>query len=457
MERCHSLAPQIILVHRLLTILRLNSAIAASKTSLIKEVTVKNPVKISTSILAALVVGIIFGSGLNLYFPDQIEPLDQYLLSPVGQAFLRLIQFVVVPIVFSSLILGLTRIRNATQVGRYVLKLISSYFVTSAIAVGLGIILAIFLQPGVGVTGFKLAEVPIVAQPPALIDWLVSLIPVNPLEALSTGNLLQTIFSAALIGVAIQLVGEKATSFVTFIESIYLIFEKVLALILYTAPLGVFALISSSIAHQGLELIARLFLYVFGLCIGTIIMIGFYTLVLFLLKAKPKLFFQSFYPALFLAFGSASSNAVLPLLLQNAQQNYGMREDIASFAIPLGTALKRDGSAILQGFNALFIAQIYQIPLTPSLMLAIALSTFLVSFSTAGVPGAGIIMMTTVLSAAGLPIEGIAIVAGVDRLTDGLKTVLNVISNTANAVILSHWEERHPLEQSDGQLQSEQS
>lgn len=119
--------------------------------------------KISTLILAALVVGIIFGTWLNLYFPDLIEPLDRYLLSPVGQAFLRLIQFVVVPIVFSSLILGLTRIRNATQVGRYVLKLISSYLVTSAIAVGLGIILAIFLQPGVGVTGFKLAEVPIVA------------------------------------------------------------------------------------------------------------------------------------------------------------------------------------------------------------------------------------------------------------------------------------------------------
>ena len=134
-----------------------------------------------------------------------------------------------------------------------------------------------------------------------------------------------------------------------------------------------------------------------------------------------------------------------------------MREDIASFAIPLGTALKRDGSAILQGFNALFIAQIYQIPLTPSLMLALVLSTFLVSFSTAGVPGAGIIMMTTVLSAARLPVEGIAIVAGVDRLTDGLKTVLNVISNTVNAVILSHWEERHLLEQSDRQLQSEQS
>lgn len=412
--------------------------------------------KISTLILAALVVGIIFGAILNLYFPTLIEPIDEYFLSPLGQAFLRLIQFVVVPIVFSSLILGLTRIQNATQVGRYALKLIASYVVTSAIAVCLGIVLAFFLQPGVGVTGFKLTEVFEVTQKQSLIDWLVSLIPVNPFEALSTGNLLQTIFSAALIGVGVQLVGDQATSFVTFIESSYLIFEKVLSLILYTAPLGVFALISSVIATQGLELITRLFLYVFGLCMGTTIMIGFYALVLFLLKAKPLHFFQSFLPALSLAFGTASSNAVLPIALQNAQEKYGMREDIASFAIPLGTALKRDGSAILQGFNALFVAQIYQIPLTESLILAIALSTFLVSFSTAGVPGAGIIMMTTVLSAAGLPVEGIAIVAGVDRLTDGLKTVLNVISNTVNAVILSHWENITFIEQSNEQLQSKQ-
>jgi Na+/H+-dicarboxylate symporter len=412
--------------------------------------------KISTLILAALVVGIIFGALLNLYFQALIVPLDQYFLSPLGQAFLRLIQFVVVPIVFCSLILGLTRIQNATQVGRYALKLIASYTVTSAIAVGLGIILAVFLQPGAGVTGFKLAEVSDIAQKQSLIDWLVSLIPVNPFEALSTGNLLQTIFSAALIGVGIQLVGDKAASFVAFVESSYFIFEKVLSLILYVAPLGVFALISSAIATQGLELIARLFLYVFGLCVGSAIMIGFYALVLFFLKAKPVHFFQSFFPALSLAFGTASSNAVLPIALQNAQENYGMREDIASFAIPLGTALKRDGSAILQGFNALFIAQIYQIPLTPSLMLAIALSTFLVSFSTAGVPGAGIIMMTTVLTAAGLPVEGVAIVAGVDRLIDGLKTVLNVISNTVNAVILSHWENGSPVQQSAQQLESEQ-
>ncbi|MGG6268943.1 dicarboxylate/amino acid:cation symporter [Leptolyngbya sp. AN03gr2] len=394
---------------------------------------------LSTLILVAMAVGIGFGAGLHDYFPTLILPLDRYLLTPVGTAFLRLIQFVVVPIVFSSLILGLTRIQNAAQVGRYAIKLILSYCVTSGIAVVLGIVLAIVVQPGLGISSSGSVQIE-VAQQQSLIDWLVSLIPTNPIEALSTGNLLQVIFSSALIGVAIQLVGEKAASFVSFVESCYAISEKVLSIVLYVAPIGVFALVSSVIATEGLQLISKLFAYVFSLFVGSVIMTLFYLLVLGILGAKPIKLLQSLAPALSLAFGTASSNAALPILLKDIQAGYGLREDIASFAIPLGTALKRDGSAILQGFNAVFIAQMFGIPLTPSLLLAIVLSTFLVSFSTPGVPGAGIIMMTTVLTASGLPLEGVAIVAGVDRLTDGFKTVMNIISNVANAVILNVWE-----------------
>ncbi|MBW4694835.1 MAG: dicarboxylate/amino acid:cation symporter [Lyngbya sp. HA4199-MV5] len=401
---------------------------------------------LSTLILVALGAGILFGAVLNGFFAVAIEPVNGYLLAPIGEAFLRLIQFVVVPIVFSSMILGLTRIQNAAQVGRYAIKLIMSYVVTSAIAVCLGMLLAMLLQPGVGMTGFIVASGVQQAQSQSLVAWLVSLIPVNPLEALSSGNLLQTIVSAALIGAGIQLVGAKATPFVAWIESCYAIFEKILALILYTAPLGVFALISSVIAVEGLAIVARLLVYVLGLILGSLLMIGLYAVILSALKAKPVHYFRSLLPALSLAFGTASSNAALPIALQNVQEDYGLAEEIASFAIPLGTALKRDGSAILQGFNALFIAQVYQVPITVPLVLAIALSSLLVSFSTPGVPGSGIITMTTVLSAAGLPLEGVAIVAGVDRLVDGIKTVLNVVGNTTNAIVLSRWE-HHELPQ----------
>jgi Na+/H+-dicarboxylate symporter len=395
---------------------------------------------LSTAILAALGIGAIFGTILNTMFPGLIEPLDRYLLSPMGESFLRLIQFVVVPIVFSSIILGFARIQNAGKVGRYVLKLMTLYILTGLVSLGLGIGTALILQPGAGVEGFTVTEVARQTQTPDLLKWLVSLIPINPLSALSTGNLLQIIFSAALFSIGIQLTPDKAKPFVELMESIYHIAEKVLSVILYVAPVGVFALMSSVIATQGLELITRLLFYVLGLFIATSIAIGLYLIALFYLKAEPTRLLRCLLPSLSLAFGTASSNAVLPLLLDNLQEEYGLRAEIASFAIPLGTALKRDGSAILQSFNALFIAQIYHLPVTPSLLLAIGLSSFLVSFSTPGVPGSALITMATVLSAAGLPLEGIALVAGIDRLTDGYKTVLNAIGNSANAIFLSSWE-----------------
>ncbi|WP_271252126.1 dicarboxylate/amino acid:cation symporter [Pseudanabaena sp. Chao 1811] len=401
---------------------------------------------LSTFILLSLGVGVVFGTLLNTTFPDNIELINQTFLAPVGESFLRLIQFVVVPIVFSSLIMGLTRIQGAGQVGRYTIKLMTSYVVTSTIALGVGMGTAYFLQPGSGVTGLIVSETINITEAPSLISWLVSLIPVNPLEALSNGNLLQIIFSAVLLGIGVQLAADKAKPFVEFIESIYHISEKTLSVILYVAPLGVFALMSSTIATQGLDLVAKLFLYVVGLVISSSIMLCLDMLILFALKADPIKFLRSLSEAIALAFGTASSNAALPVVLQNIQENYGLREEIASFAIPLGTALKRDGAAILQGFNALFVVQIYQVPLTPSLLMAIALSSLLVSFSTPGVPGAALITMATVLSASGLPLEAIALVAGIDRLTDGLKTVVNIIGNSVNAIILSHWESEEVLE-----------
>lgn len=405
---------------------------------------------LSSLILIALGVGIVFGLVLNLYFPAVAPTLDQYVLAPLGKIFLRLIQFVVVPIVFSSLVLGLTRIRNAQQAGRYVVKLFTCYVLTSAIGVMLGTTTALLLKPGNGVSGLAIADSIVVHQSQPILDWLISLIPVNPLEALSTGNLLQTIFSAALFVIGIQLTGEKATPFVQLMDSIYLISEKILSVILYTAPLGVFALMSSVIATQGLKLVSNLLLYVLGLWVATLIMISLYIVSLWILQGKPRFFWRCFAPSLSLGFGTASSTATLPLVLNNTR-DYGICEEIADFAIPIGAAIKRDGSAILQSFNALFIAQIFHVPITAELLVSIMTSALLVSFSTPGVPGSALITMTTVLTAAGLPLEGVAIVAGVDRLTDGIKTVLNIIGNVSNALFLSKWEQIEVTQAAEGE------
>ncbi len=404
---------------------------------------------LSTIILLALAIGAGFGAVLHEGFPLWVVPLDHYLLDPLGQAFLRLIQFVVVPIVFSSLILGLTRIQNASEMGRYTVKLLSSYVVTSVIAVGVGLGAAIVFHPGVGLTGLVPLKVETAVAAPDLIEWLVALIPTNPLMALSTSNLLQTIISGALIGIGIQRSGQAAAPFVAFIESVYVISEKILFLILYLAPVGVFALMASVIAQQGIGILVRLLDYMVGVVFAIGLLIAFYAIILAILKVDLPHFFKSFYPSLSLAFGTASSNAALPVLLQNSKV-YGLSNTIASFAIPLGTALKRDGMAVGQAFNAIFVAQLYDIPMTPSLLLSIALSTILVSFSTAGVPGAGIVMMTTIFTAAGLPLEGVAILAGVDRLMDSFHTLLNVIGNVANALILERWETPNETLKLDG-------
>ncbi len=395
---------------------------------------------LSVIILLALGFGITFGAVLHEVFPVWVTPCNAYLLEPLGQAFLRLLQFVVVPIVFSSLVMGLTRIQGAAQVGRYTAKLLLSYLLTSIIAVGIGLAVAISMHLGVGVTGLSLKPITEIAEAPNLINWLINLIPTNPLAALSNGNLLQTIFSGALIGIGIQQAGDRAQPFVEFIESIYAISEKILFVILYLAPVGVFALMASVIAEQGVSILTRLLTYMIGVVVAIVLMMLVYGIILTLANAKPKQFFQSFFPSLSLAFGTASSNAALPVALQNAE-SYGISPIISSFAIPLGTALKRDGMAVGQAVNAVFIAQLYNIPLTPNILSAIALSTFLVSFSTAGVPGAGIVMMATVFTAAGLPVEGVAILAGVDRLMDSFHTILNVTGNVANAAILNRWEQ----------------
>ncbi len=361
------------------------------------------------------------------------------MLTPIGKIFLRAIQFVVVPIVFTSLIIGFSSIKSADKVGQLTWKILLLYIITNFVALLIGITSAALLKPGTAVGNVDDLTAHEVTNGQSILDWLVSIVPTNPFESFATGNLLQIIFTAVLIIIGMRLAGEKATPFLSFIESFHHIIEKITLIVLRLSPIGVFALISSVIATQGFDIVQKLILYIVGLILAIAVMILIYTFLLALLKISPTRYWRSFLPTFGIAFGTASSNAALPVAIENAVSGFNMKREIAGFAIPLGTALKRDGACILQGFNALFVAQLFDIQLTPTLIITIMISTMIVSFSTAGVPGAGIIMMSTVLTAAGLPLEGIALVAGVDRLTDGFRTLLNVLGNTANAVILDKW------------------
>ncbi|WP_080873811.1 dicarboxylate/amino acid:cation symporter [Oceanobacillus timonensis] len=403
---------------------------------------------LSNKIFLALGVGVLFGGLLNWLAPAWVDPLDQYLLQPAGDIFLRAIQLIVVPLVFAALIMGITQLRGTGYIARYTTKLMSLYIVTSAVAIALGIVVALIIRPGNNAEAIATGEASS-DEGYSFIEWLVGIFPSNPFEALATGNLLQVIVIAALVGSAINLLKEEQTRpFLNVVESMYEIVQKILQLVLKIAPYGVFALITSVVATQGFGIIGNLAVYMLGLIVAIILMVGIYVLILFFAGIKPKSFFQGFGSAFTLAFGTASSNAALPLALNGAKR-IGLQSDLSGFAIPFGTALKRDGAGILQGFNAIFVAQLFGVDLTAGLVIAVFLSALLVSFSTAGVPGAGIIMMTTVLSAANLPLEGIAIVAGIDRVTEGFRTLLNVFGNTANASLLQQWENRQGSELQD--------
>lgn len=399
---------------------------------------------VTRQILLALLLGIITGLVLNMSVGalpvGSVAWLDANILTPVGNIFLRLLQFVVVPMVFGALILSLTNRENGAAVGRHAGRLLVGYLLTSAIALALGMLVAQWLSPGSGADSL-VSQTTEGSHADSLSQWLVTLVPSNPFTALSSGGLLQVIFTAALIGIAMRALPEDSAPLRRLIESGHTVTLKVLEFVLKLAPLGVFALITSVIASQGLDLLLRLGMYVVGLTLALALMALLYLVLLGIAGARPLAFVKHFGQSLSFAFGTASSGATLPLALGNAR-SYGMSESLASFALPFGTAVKRDGAAVLQGFNALFVAQLFNIDITTSLLITVFTTGLLVSFSTAGVPGAGLVAMTTVLGAAGLPLEGVAVVAGVDRFTDGLRTALNVMGNCANAALLDRLDSR---------------
>ncbi|MBY5969407.1 dicarboxylate/amino acid:cation symporter [Halomonas denitrificans] len=391
-------------------------------------------------ILLALILGILAGGGINLFIPELAAALDTQLLTPLGQIFLRLLQFIVVPLVFCALVLSFTQVDRSENVGRYAGKLLLLYVVTSAVALAIGMGVAAWLTPGLGVDGAGSASIE-ARDPTPLAQWLVGLVPKNPFEALAQANLLQIILAAAMVGIAARQLPEQSRPLIDVLQSGYDITLKILSMVLRLAPIGVFALIASVVATQGFDLLLKLGLYVIGLLAAIAAMAVFYLALLAVAGARPLAYLRHFGEALSFALGTASSNATLPIALNNAR-DYGAPSQLSAFALPFGTALKRDGAAVLQGFNALFVAQLFGVDITLTLAATIFATGLLVSFSTAGVPGAGLVAMSTVLSAAGLPLEGVAVVAGVDRFTDGFRTALNVMGNTANAMLLARLERR---------------
>lgn len=399
---------------------------------------------LTKKIIIALILGVIAGVSLSFAPPNVFSVIDTYALNPVGQLFLNLIMMIVVPIVFVSIVLGTVGLGDPAKLGKIGIQTISFYLVTTAIALVIGLGVGYLLEPGKE-GSFNIGDAAYEAEtPPPIMETLIDIIPQNPIEAMTTGNMLQIIAFAIFIGLALAVLGEKTIGIHRLFEQANEILIYLVNVIMKTAPYGAFALIASAIGDAGLNALGSMAMYMVAVVLALLIHgVVTYSLAIWGLgKASPLKFYKGFFPAMSVGFSTSSSSATLPVAMQCAQDNLGVKKSISSFVQPLGATINMDGTAIMQAVATVFIAQVYAIPLGFNEIIMIILTATLASIGTAGVPGVGLIMLAMVLKQVGLPVEGIALIIGVDRLLDMLRTSLNLTGDAACAFIISEKEKR---------------
>ncbi|GAB2904260.1 dicarboxylate/amino acid:cation symporter [Microbulbifer echini] len=370
-------------------------------------------------------------SAINLY-------LTGGLFDIIGRIFIASLKLMVVPLVLVSLISGACALSEGSRIGPLAGKTVLLYMLTTAIAITLALCLALIFQPGVGVSEAA-ATVNSNFQPkesPPLSEVLVNIFPTNPVAAMAEGNMLQIIVFALLMGYAISRCGESGQRIAAFFNDLNTVVLRMVGVLMVFAPYGVFALLAKTFAQLGLDVLLQLIKY-FLVVLGALLLhaLVVYSALLKLLSGlNPLELLKKMRPAMIFAFSTASSGATLPVTLATVEKRLGVDNKIASFTIPLGATINMDGTAIMQGVATVFIAQFYGIDIGLTGYLTVILTATLASIGTAGVPGVGLIMLGMVLQQVGLPLEGIAIIIGVDRLLDMVRTAVNI---TGDAVVSS--------------------
>ncbi|MBG9881493.1 dicarboxylate/amino acid:cation symporter [Bacillus paralicheniformis] len=401
--------------------------------------------KLATKIIIALLLGAAVGIILNVTSPDVFSKLNTFLFGPLGTIFLNLIKMLVVPIVFFSLTLGVAGLGDPKKLGRIGAKTISFFLVTTAIAIIIGLVLALVIKPGtIGTYDTSAAEYS-AQKAPSIAETLLNIIPTNPVQAMAEGNMLQIIAFSILVGLGITMLGKKADALLKVVEQGNDLMMYLVNLVMKFAPYGTFGLIAGAIGSQGWDAIKAMGLYmivvILALFIHTIVTYG--SAIAFLAKRNPLTFFKDFSEVMLVAFSTSSSNATLPVSMDVAQRKLKVPEPISSFVQPLGATINMDGTAIMQGVATVFIAQVYGNDLSLTQLLMVVLTAVLASIGTAGVPGVGLIMLAMVLQTVGLPVEGIALILGIDRLLDMIRTAVNTTGDAACAVIVTETEKKH--------------
>lgn len=408
---------------------------------------------LTVKVLSGLVLGAIVGLLINLFAPGSFETINTYLFVPLGQIFLSLINMLVVPLVFFSIILGTAGLGDPAKLGRIGFKTITYFLVTTTIAILIGLALAAAIQPGLA-GDFDLQSASFEAEEaPSIGETLMDIIPTNPLAALTEGNMLQIIVFAVFVGLALTALGEKTSGIVRIVEQGNEIMMYLVGIVMKFAPYGTFGLIATAVGSQGFSAMKAMGSYMIVILAALLIhaVFTYGGTILFLAKKNPIWFFKKFAPAMSVAFSTSSSNATLPVSMEVAQKDLNVPKSISAFVQPLGATINMDGTAIMQGVATMFIAQAYGIDLTAIELATVVLTAVLASIGTAGVPGVGLIMLAMVLSSVGLPVAGIGLVIGIDRLLDMARTAINISGDAACAVYVTETEGKRDIRKEEAQ------
>lgn len=393
-------------------------------------------IKILISLVLSVVVGLMAGvEGL---------PFIKWWIAPIGTIFINLIKMVIVPIVFTSLVVGMTSLGDLKKLGRIGIKTIFIYLFTTAIAIIIGFAVAGIIHPGIGLE-MTAGDAVKVKEAPSIMQVFVAMVPTNPVASMAKADILPIIIFALFVGVGIlQVGGKKSQLLIDWFDAAAEVSYKIINMVMQFAPIGVFCLLLPVVAENGPKVLLPLLSVIACMAFGSVIhAVAVYSSMARIWgNTSPIKFFRGMSEAILIAFTTCSSAATLPINMKNCQEKLGCSRDITSFVLPLGATINMDGTAIYMGVCSLFIANVYGIDLTMAQMGMIVLTGTLASIGTAGVPGAGLIMLSMVLLSVGLPMEGLALVAGIDRILDMFRTTVNITGDAAVACVINETEKQ---------------
>ena len=397
---------------------------------------------LTRNILIGMAGGLLLGSLIHAIDLADTNPIMVYgvngLFDIGGKAFVASLKLLVVPLVFVSLVCGASNLSDGSSLGRIGIKTVGLYLFTTAIAITLALTVANIVDPGMGMALITDA-VFVAKESPPLKEVIVAIVPTNPVKAMAEGNMLQVIVFAILVGVAIAKSGPSGQRIRESLNDWNDVIMRLIMMLMTIAPIGVFCLMLTLFSNMGFSAITdliRYFLTVAGVLVLHFLL-TYAMMVRFVANLNPIVFYRNFYPVMAYAFSTSSSNATLPVTLETVERRLGVKNEVASFTVPLGATINMDGTAIMQGVATVFIAQAYNIDISMTGYLMVVLTATLASIGTAGVPGVGLITLALVLQQVGLPVEGIALIIGVDRLLDMMRTAVNVCGDAAVATIVA--------------------